>query len=78
MDLFISIRRVPGLTSPGRIYDLTEDGMEEMTCREENGKRIPTGYTGIILPYKVLEEAVIRLARRGQKVDNKVNIYLNK
>lgn len=52
--------------------------MEEMTCREENGKRIPTGYTGIILPYKVLEEAVIRLARRGQKVDNKVNIYLNK
>ena len=69
MDLYIAIR---GAQS-GRIYDLTEFGLEEMTLRTEaNGRKTPAGYTGLIIPFTALEDVLIKLARKGQQVDEKV------
>lgn len=68
MDLYIAIR---GLKR-GKIFDFTEDGLEEMTFRIEKGRQIPAGYTGFILPFTALEDDVIKLARRGQQVDPKI------
>ncbi len=69
MDLYIAIRG----SRKGKIYDLTEFGLEEMTLQNEtNGRKTPAGYTGLIIPYSALEDEIIKLARRGQQVDEKV------
>ena len=68
MDLYIAIRG----SKSGKIFDLTEDGLEEMVLRKENGREIPEGYTGLIVPFSAFKDDVIKLARRGQKVDERI------
>ena len=72
MDLYIAIRGF----KRGKIFDHTEDGLEEITTRTgENGQQVPAGYTGFILPFSAMKDDIIRLARRGQQVDEKFHEY---
>ena len=68
MDIYYAIRG----PKRGAFFDYTEDGLEEMTLTEKNGKEIPAGYTGLIIPFSALADDVIRIGRRGQGVDEKV------
>lgn len=73
MNLYIAIKG----PKRGKIYDLTEDGLEEMFLRTspETGHPVPTGYTGLILPFSSMEDDIIRLARHGQQVDERYFEY---
>ena len=69
MNLYIGIRG----NVRGNIYDLTEDGLEEITYRvNEDGHKIPAGYCGLVIPFESLREDIIRLGRKGQQVDEKI------
>ena len=68
MDLYIAIRGF----KRGKVFDFTEDGLEEMVLRKENGREVPSGYTGLIIPFAALKDDVIRLARKGQQVDKRI------
>ena len=72
MNLFRAIRG----PKRGKVFDLTEFGLEEMTMRRnKKGYDIPAGYTGLIIPYSALENDIIALARKGQQVDQKIYEY---
>lgn len=72
MNLFKAVRG----PYRGKVYDLTEFGLEEMTMRSnEKGYDVPAGYTGLIIPYSALEDDIIALARKGQQVDQKIYEY---
>lgn len=66
MNLYIAIKNVPGLCKRGAIYDLSEDGMEEMTYYvKPNGHKQLAGYTGLILPYTALKDYVFPMRVSG-------------
>lgn len=68
MNLYIAIRG----EKRGKIFDLTEDGLEELVTRKTNGRETPAGYTGLIIPFSMMADEVIKFARRGEMVDEKI------
>ncbi len=63
MRLYMAIKAERGVCNPGDLFDFTEDGMEKMNYRisEKTGAKIPTSYTGLILPWTTLVDLVVKL-----------------
>lgn len=75
MDTYIAIRG----KCRGRIYELTDDGLEELSFRKnEQGHLVPAGYQGLVMSFKDMQQDLIRLVRHGSTVDKKFYDYTNK
>jgi len=74
MDLYIAIRG----KNRGNIYDLTDEGLEELNFREKTkGQLTPAGYQGLIVPFNSMKDELIKLPRRGQVADIKLYEHFN-
>lgn len=62
----------------GKFFDWTEDGLEELTIQKQNGKEVPAGYTGLIIPFSAMQEDVIKYPRKGQPVDERLYAHLRR
>lgn len=76
MNLYIAIRG----NKRGTIYDLTEEGLEELYLRKnpETGQEVPAGYTGLILPFSAMEDVLLKMpTQSNRQVDKKFHEHRN-
>jgi len=55
----------------GTFLEQVEGGLQKVRTRQENGRLVLGGYTGLVLPFKMLRPFILRIQKRGLDSEQK-------